>query len=143
AFAPSGPNGPNSLIVASDGNLYGTDTFGGAFGRGTVYRLTPDGVLTILKSFTATQASPRAVVEGAGVLYGTLTAGSDTPSGAIFAIGLDGSGFRIVYRFGAGDGIAFPTALVRGQDGTLFGASLYANYGSVFRLDPASGQLTV
>jgi uncharacterized repeat protein (TIGR03803 family) len=46
------------LVQASDGNLYGTTAFGGLFaGQGTVFRITPSGVLTNLHTFRNTQGS--------------------------------------------------------------------------------------
>jgi uncharacterized repeat protein (TIGR03803 family) len=39
------------LVQGSDGNFYGTTTYGGAKGRGTVFQVTPAGVLTTLVSF--------------------------------------------------------------------------------------------
>jgi uncharacterized repeat protein (TIGR03803 family) len=40
-----------ALVQATDGNFYGTTTSGGAFGSGTIFRITPGGVLTLLHSF--------------------------------------------------------------------------------------------
>jgi uncharacterized repeat protein (TIGR03803 family) len=40
-------------VQGSDGNFYGTTTYGGAGGLGTVFRVTPAGVLTTLVSFGA------------------------------------------------------------------------------------------
>jgi uncharacterized repeat protein (TIGR03803 family) len=42
---------PTVLIQGSDGNLYGTTTIGGSSGNGTVFKITPAGVETILFSF--------------------------------------------------------------------------------------------
>src|SRR5438876_7581661 len=39
------------VIQDSTGNLYGTTYVGGAYGAGTVYKLAPDGTLTILHEF--------------------------------------------------------------------------------------------
>lgn len=41
------------LALGSDGNFYGTASEGGAFGYGTVFKLTPAGVLTTLAEFSA------------------------------------------------------------------------------------------
>jgi uncharacterized repeat protein (TIGR03803 family) len=42
---------PSGLIRATDGNFYGTTTFGGANKGGTVFRITPGGTLSTLYSF--------------------------------------------------------------------------------------------
>jgi uncharacterized repeat protein (TIGR03803 family) len=39
------------LIQASDGNFYGTTTYGGPHGGGTVFQVTTNGVLTTLVAF--------------------------------------------------------------------------------------------
>jgi uncharacterized repeat protein (TIGR03803 family) len=47
-----GGNPYAGVIADSAGNLYGTTYNGGAFGYGTVYKLTPTGQETVLYSFT-------------------------------------------------------------------------------------------
>ena len=47
---PYSVNGP--LYLASDGNLYGTSFYGGDFGAGSVFRITTDGDITDVYSFT-------------------------------------------------------------------------------------------
>jgi uncharacterized repeat protein (TIGR03803 family) len=71
------PNGevPNSLIQSADGNFYGTTAFGGSESQaaGTVFKLTPDGEITTIFTFTNDQngANPSSLVEGNdGSLYG-------------------------------------------------------------------------
>jgi uncharacterized repeat protein (TIGR03803 family) len=63
------------LTESSDGNFFGTTTFGGAFGLGTVFRITPSGFLSNLVSFTGSVdgSHPRAALIQAsdGNLYGT------------------------------------------------------------------------
>ncbi len=39
------------LVQGRDGSFYGTTSFGGAYGFGTVFRMTPTGTLTTLHSF--------------------------------------------------------------------------------------------
>jgi uncharacterized repeat protein (TIGR03803 family) len=51
AGANSQPPQPSSLLQGSDGNFYGTTSDGGQFGLGTLFKLTPAGVETVLYSF--------------------------------------------------------------------------------------------
>ncbi len=73
------PNGytPNTAILGSDGNIYGTTVSGGTSGEGTVYKLSTTGSLTTLYSFTGTSdggAPAGPLVEGTdGNYYGTTT----------------------------------------------------------------------
>jgi len=86
---PGDPSYPNGL-VEFNGVLYGTSTFGGEFGYGTVFALqrpsAPGGkwTLTILHSFNpatedATEPASAAVVGPDGALYGTTPYGGDAP----------------------------------------------------------------
>ena len=58
-----------NLVEGPDGNFYGTTTRGGPFGSGSIFRVTPSGILTNLIS---DQANPAAglVVGNDGLLYG-------------------------------------------------------------------------
>jgi len=72
---------PAALIQGSDGNFYGMTVQGGdqSFGWGTAFKLTPEGVETILHSFTAQSdgAYPSVgLVQGSdGNFYGTAGGG--------------------------------------------------------------------
>src|SRR5687767_14339370 len=58
-----------SVTAGADGNLYGVTRLGGPALIGTVYRLTPGGVFTVLHAFTGPDGSqPRGtlVQDGAG-----------------------------------------------------------------------------
>src|ERR1700722_4624603 len=70
------------LFLANDQNFYGTTTSGGAYGFGTVFKLTPSGTLTPLYSFCQQSAcadgatSSASLVQGTdGLLYGTTAYG--------------------------------------------------------------------
>ena len=49
--AADGASSHGNLIRASDGNFYGTTSGGGTYNGGTVFRVTPSGVETVLYSF--------------------------------------------------------------------------------------------
>ena len=82
-----------ALLLASDGNFYGTTEVGGAHSSGTIFRMTPDGTVTTLYSFCSLSGcsdgkSPYAgVIEGTdGNLYGTTTAGGSANDGTVFRL---------------------------------------------------------
>ena len=145
-YAFDGTNGgmPTSLIQSKDGNLYGTTGLGGANNNGTVFRLTTNGVLTILHSFSrlenngqnADGANPvgRLMQAADGCLYGGTLFGGEAALassgrggvGTLFRITINGTlttlcsfgNFPKYYVTGA-----FPTGLVEAQPGRFYGAT--------------------
>ena len=83
-----------SLVAATDGNLYGTTSAGGAYNSGTVFRVTTTGGFATVYSFTNGTAGDGGFPVGGltigndGKLYGT-TAGQNGSSGTIFKIDLN------------------------------------------------------
>lgn len=79
-----------SLIVDESGNLQGTTYFGGTNGFGTVFEITPDGVLTTLYNFQGNTdgAGPQSklVRDKQGNLYGTTYAGGPTDNGTVYKL---------------------------------------------------------
>ncbi|MGB6689251.1 MAG: choice-of-anchor tandem repeat GloVer-containing protein [Terracidiphilus sp.] len=85
--AQDGNEPGGGLVQATDGNFYGTLTFGGAAGFGVIYRLTPTGVFTKLHDFySQTGAYPQCTLlqHTTGKLYGTTTAGGTNNEGVMF-----------------------------------------------------------
>jgi uncharacterized repeat protein (TIGR03803 family) len=144
--------GPNAgLVQATDGNLYGATTGGGANGAGTVFKLTPSGTLTTLHSFDIMDGTdPQAALIQAsdGNLYGTmrLVGGRLDSSGTIFKVSPDGT-FTTLYRFcsqsaGCPDGSQPSAGLVQATNGKFYGTTYYGgtnNLGTVFSLDVGLG----
>jgi uncharacterized repeat protein (TIGR03803 family) len=95
------------LIQASDGNFYGTTSDGGDFNAGTVFKITSDGSLTTLYSFSggnnggADGGYPQAgVIEASDhYLYGTTFSGGVANCGTVFHIGMDGLGYATLHAF--------------------------------------------
>jgi uncharacterized repeat protein (TIGR03803 family) len=78
-----------SLIQARDGNFYGLLNYGGAYGYGTVFKMTPAGAMTALHSFAATDgfAPKGSLLQGSdGAFYGTTSKGGTYSAGTIFRI---------------------------------------------------------
>jgi uncharacterized repeat protein (TIGR03803 family) len=152
---PDGYNPDAALVQATDGNFYGTTYSGGSNGNyGTVFRITPAGMLSTLHSFCSRQScldgnSPLAgLVQGPnGSLYGTTIGGGRTGWGTVFAISAAGK-LTTIYNFcvraNCYDG-AYPEAgLVQGTDGNFYGTTFYGGFkqlGTVFKIT-ATGKLT-
>ena len=91
---PAGTPYPvGALVQATNGYLYGTTNSGGAYGEGSVYKITPNGTLTTLYSFCADAncsdgGKPTAGLVQAtdGNLYGTATWGGLYGPGSVGTI---------------------------------------------------------
>jgi uncharacterized repeat protein (TIGR03803 family) len=164
ASAPGSP-----IIQGSDGNLYGTTATGGSpsatcpHGCGTVFRVTPSGVETVLHSFGSSSADGQgpsgALVQASdGNFYGTTASGGSTASSgsansncasANVSSGYSGCGTiykitptgiaTVLYSFGSTteDGTVPTGALLQASDGNLYGTTTAggaANEGTVFKL---------
>ncbi len=123
-----GGNPRAGLLPGGDGSFYGTTSSGGAEGRGTVFRVTPQGELTTLHTFTAANADgaqPLApLIDGNdGSLYGTTSTGGAGNSGTIFAVKQSGD-FTTLHAFTGGAGGAAPTgALTSAGNGIFYGTT--------------------
>jgi|HubBroStandDraft_1064217.scaffolds.fasta_scaffold23582_2 uncharacterized repeat protein (TIGR03803 family) len=148
-FAPKGTAPQGGVIRDAAGNLYGTAAAGGAGGVGTVYKVTPEGVQTVLHSFTggADGGVPQGnlIADSEGNLYGTTEIGGTANAGVVYQVNLKRQE-TVLYSFTGGADGALPVAgLIRDPAGNLYGTTLFGGSdgaGVVFKLD-TSGNLTV
>lgn len=127
AGGADGANPEAGLILAKDGNFYGTTSSGGTSQFGTVFRMTPAGVVTVLHSFTQNNgdgAFPSAALLQAtdGNLYGTTQFGGISGFGIVFRVTLEGN-FAVVHSFTSSEGYRPYAALIQGSDGNLYGTT--------------------
>ncbi len=163
-FGASGPTDAVApaagLILATDGDLYGTTALGGMSNQGTVFSVTPAGAEAVLASFAGGPggATPtQSLVQASnGNFYGTSSAGglSDlrcpAGCGTVFQITPSGA-FTVLYEFArnAEDGVLPSSALIQGSDGNFYGTTrsgghgtCSAGCGTVFKITP-DGEETV
>lgn len=135
--AASEPYGP--LYFGADGNFYGTTNAGGSGGAGTVFRMTPSGMVTILHNFAGDYSEGGGlfgamVMATDGTLYGTTSLGGIDPSsgrtgdGTVFKILPDGT-FSILHYFPYTATNTIP-GLVLAPDGTLYGLTELGGIGT-------------
>ncbi|SPE60790.1 conserved hypothetical protein [Verrucomicrobia bacterium] len=142
---------PVAGLILSGDTLYGTASYGGSSGCGTVFAVNTNGTgFTNLYSFTATSHTyPPTNSDGAlphgglilsgGTLYGTAGHGGSSGHGTLFAVSTDGTGFTNLHNFSAispfpdytnYDGAEPVAGLILSRD-TLYGAASYGgNWGN-------------
>jgi uncharacterized repeat protein (TIGR03803 family) len=142
-----GFNPQAALIQATDGNFYGTTIEGGTSNNGTVFKITPTGVLTTFYSFCsqsgcADGSEPQSALIQAtdGNFYGTTRFGGTNNYGTVFKLTPSGT-LTALHSFDDVDGAQPFAALIQSTNGTFYGTTLvggaYAlptGYGTIFSL---------
>lgn len=130
-----------SLIADSHGNLYGTTSSGDGLSGGTVFRITPAGVLTELHTFSGSDGfDPNAglAMDAQGNLYGTTFSGGTSNDGVVFEITPEGAE-TVLHNFSGNDGSTPYSGLIIDPQGILYGTTGFGgsfNHGTVFQLTP-------
>jgi uncharacterized repeat protein (TIGR03803 family) len=156
------------MILDSAGNLYGISPYGGLTagkcrttplpGCGVVFKVSPQGHVTVLYAFTG-GADGYAPYKGlardpAGNLYGVTEYGGVFDNGVLFKLDVNGS-YAVLYSFDRSADGEYPDGMVRDQEGNLYGTTQFGGItagvcaknaepgcGVVYRLDP-TGKFTV
>jgi uncharacterized repeat protein (TIGR03803 family) len=135
-----------------DGNYYGVTTYGGTSNDGTVFKVTPAGVETVLYAFAGGNDGelPTApLTEGTdGNYYGSTPFGGVNGQGVVFKVTPAGVETLLhAFAGGSADGANPYTALIQGTDGNFYGttnsggdASCLGGCGTVFKLTPAGAE---
>jgi uncharacterized repeat protein (TIGR03803 family) len=140
------PSIGSGLLRASDGAFYGTTENGGASFEGAIFRVTPDGTVSIWAEFNSTEvgATPAGrLIEGRdGYIYGTALFGPGFGPGVVYRVaqawGSTGAGVIEPYAVFNGDETAgvFPSSgVTEGPDG-FYGAAESGGafgHGTIFR----------
>jgi uncharacterized repeat protein (TIGR03803 family) len=157
-----GANPYGGLVQAVNGDFYGTTYSGGtnmggspgSNDAGTVFKITPAGVLTTLYNFCSQSECTDGLNPNAGLvqaingsLYGTTIDGGTNGAGTVFRISQTGA-LMTLYSFcsqsACTDGSNPYAGLIEATDGNLYGVTSAGgtnNSGTIFRITTA-GELT-
>lgn len=117
---------PAAGVAWSGTTLYGTTQYGGANGRGTVFRINSDGSgYGVLHSFNLSDgAGPQGdlLISGA-TLYGTAFSGGTNGAGTVFRMNLDGTDFALLTEFTGGTTAGSPQAGLALSGDVLYGTA--------------------
>jgi uncharacterized repeat protein (TIGR03803 family) len=135
--------GPGAALTRGPHDVfYGTATYGGKYGSGTIFKITAAGEYTVLHTFSATDANGnnqdgayplRTIVIGKdGNLYGTTRIGGEHtcgvvpfPNGCGVAWTMDRSGgnFKVLHQFTPNEGHV--ASLLQARDGLFYGSAVW------------------
>jgi uncharacterized repeat protein (TIGR03803 family) len=163
SFLPEAGNETNadgyllySSLVSSGDTLYGTASYGGTNGHGTVFSMDTSGSnFSVLHTFSASEgpsivtnsdgSAPKAALLLSGsTLYGAASAGGSNGQGTVFSLSINGSNFTTIYNFSGlnnsisnSDGAAPQSTLVL-SGGRLYGTTYSggpAGAGTIFAVN--------
>jgi uncharacterized repeat protein (TIGR03803 family) len=124
--------GPNGIILASDGNFYGSSYIG----QGSIFRISPTGEFKLLYLFCSLPncadgeyASAPPIQATNGNLYGTANGGGAYGGGVIYELTPSGT-YTVIRSFcnfnnGACPDGSFPSSIVQNASGNFFGATTW------------------
>jgi uncharacterized repeat protein (TIGR03803 family) len=127
---PSDGTYPKGILVqGKDGNFYGTTYQGGSNNNGSVFKITPTGVLTVIHSFVFKSPSFDGQLPWAGLtlgpdgnFYGTTGAGGTKNAGTLFKVSPSGAE-TVLHNFcdPTCNGFGPATPMVLHTNGKLYG----------------------
>jgi uncharacterized repeat protein (TIGR03803 family) len=132
-----------SLVQGSDGSFYGVTSSGGTNERGTIFKITPMGVFTLLRHLDPVTDGGRpsgSLVQGNdGSFYGMTYQEGTYSSGTVFKIASTGT-FTVLRHLNApADGGNPLGSLLLGRDGDFYGMTSSGGIGgkgTIFRISP-------
>jgi uncharacterized repeat protein (TIGR03803 family) len=156
---PDGDSPIGGVIMDSTGNLYGTTTSRGAYGRGTVFELLPSSgggwTETVLHNFgngdDGIAPIGSLIMDAAGNLYGATNGGGQAGDGTVFQVSPAGGWTEtVLHSFDANDGSGPSNGLVMDAAGNLYGTTNQGGNlgglvcapfgcGTVFEVSPVAG----
>jgi uncharacterized repeat protein (TIGR03803 family) len=141
----NGESPVSSLVLDSDGNLFGITAIGGPFGDGTLFELKQGGgqIITLASFNSMNGAYPGSIIDDtAGNLFGTTQAGGASGFGTVFELS---QGSSAISTLGTFDGTvnASPNGVIEDSNGNLFGTTQAGDgNGTVFEVVHGSGAIT-
>jgi uncharacterized repeat protein (TIGR03803 family) len=161
---------PGQLVLGSNGSIYGTTEYGGAYNVGTVFIMSPSGEVRAPSNFCALATDPTGIEVNAcgafpvgalvqatsGIFWGVAQGGGALGQGVKFEMSPLGgfgsiSGFACI-EANCNGAVEVAAGLVQGTDGNFYGTSEEGGTGafgsgqfagSIFRITPRGSIKTI
>jgi uncharacterized repeat protein (TIGR03803 family) len=152
-YTNDGGDPMGELVKDGNGNFWGLTSGGGANTYGTIFKITPAGVFTVIRhlSYASDGANPRGhlVLAKDGNFYGLTYHGGANGAGTIFQL-TPGGNFTLLHSMNIlTDGGNSLSSLTEGKDGNLYGMAFSgggnnaSNPGTIFRIKKDGSTFTV
>lgn len=150
--ATNGSNPQGSLVLASNGKMYGMTSQGGSAGNGVLFEYDPASptVLTVKYSFTnyADGANPKGslMLAANGKLYGMTNQGGTFGYGVVFEYDVTANTYTKKVDFTGANGQYPYGDLTQASNGKLYGMTSGGganSAGVIFEFDPVAGSAAV
>jgi uncharacterized repeat protein (TIGR03803 family) len=116
----------STLVQGPEGAFYGVMTYHGPKNVGTAFRMTPDGVVTVLYAFGRRNGKPHrpnSLMRAAdGLFYGTTVFGGAADLGTVFRMTAAGE-LTVLHEFAGADGARPSGRLIQAANGHLYGVT--------------------
>jgi uncharacterized repeat protein (TIGR03803 family) len=149
-YSVDGGNPQGSLIKGLDSNFYGVTYAGAAKGAGSIFKISPNGVIfTVLRTLTGTtdgsNLSGDLYLGKDSLFYGTASNGGTLGGGTVFRINSTGTVFKVLKYFNSAvtdsNGNYPKGNLIQASDGNFYGMTSTDGKnksGVIFRISPTS-----
>ncbi|WP_158267521.1 choice-of-anchor tandem repeat GloVer-containing protein [Adhaeribacter arboris] len=141
-FRATGGGPYGNLTLENDGNFYGITFYGGFYGDGTIFKVTPTGELMVIRHLRNNEDGANSFgsfyKNNDGYLYGMTSAGGTTfGKGTIFKVNLAGA-YTVLARLPDSTKDTYPQAtLIQAKDGFYYGTTQFGgtySSGTIFKL---------
>lgn len=138
-----------SLVLGTDGQLYGMTNSGGRDGDGTVFKVNTSGVITVLNHFSGARQGnvpqDNLVLGKDSAYYGVATYGGVYDYGTVFKI--CGGVTTTLHSFNHNSDGGNPRGgIIKAIDGNLYGMTevggMYSG-GTIYKINPSTGSFSV
>jgi uncharacterized repeat protein (TIGR03803 family) len=141
-YCCTGANPTSEPTLDAEGNLYGTTCCTNYSGdQGVVWKLTPDGIYTVLHDFNEGDEIDEGIavaVDKKGSVYGVTFGGGANGDGVVYKISPKGR-YKVLHAFDGADGNSPSGTPLLDKDGNIFGTTQQGGqngFGTIYELTP-------